>query len=53
MKGAKPTYGPLCKTDVEFCLHLVALCPFAKAIWYNSQWGLRMDNMGLSSLLHN
>ena len=24
---------PLCKTDVEFCLHLFALCPFAKVIY--------------------
>lgn len=42
----------LCKADVESCLHLFALCTFIKAIWYNSQWGLTMDNMGLTSPPH-
>ena len=42
----------LCKADVESCLHLFALCTFIKAIWYNSQWGPTMDNMGLTSPPH-
>ena len=46
---ATDTYCPLYKLETETSLHLFALCPVAKAVWFNSKWGLRMDSFGFSS----
>ena len=46
---ATDTYCPLYKMETETSLHLFALCPVAKAVWFNSKWGLRMDSFGFSS----
>ena len=43
------TYCPFCKMETETSLHLFALCPVAKAVWFDSKWGLRMDSFGFSS----
>ena len=42
---------PLCKAEVESSIHFFALCPVAKAFWFNSQWGVRSDALGFSSTL--
>ena len=42
---------PLCKTEVESSIHLFALCLVAKALWFNSNWGVRSDALGFSSTL--
>ena len=42
------TYCPLCKMETETSLHLFALCPVAKPVWFNSKWGLKMDSFGFS-----
>ena len=46
---ATDTYCPLYKLETETSLHLFDLCPVAKAVWFNSKWGLRMDSFGFSS----
>ena len=46
---ATDTYCRLYKMETETSLHLFALCPVAKAVWFNSKWGLRMDSFGFSS----
>lgn len=42
---------PLCKLEVESSIHLFALCPVAKSVWFNSYGfnSLRMDSLGFSS----
>ena len=42
-------YCPLCRLETETSLHLFALCLVAKALWFSSKWGLRMDSFGFSS----
>ncbi|XP_023905690.1 uncharacterized protein LOC112017471 [Quercus suber] len=34
---------PLCSSALETTLHLFTVCPFSKSLWYQSQWGLRME----------
>jgi len=34
---------PLCSSTNESSLHLFTVCTIAKAIWFQSQWGLRME----------
>ncbi|XP_050255022.1 uncharacterized protein LOC126700899 [Quercus robur] len=34
---------PLCSLTDESSLHLFTVCTIAKAIWFQSQWGLRME----------
>ena len=41
-------YCPLCRLETETCLHLFALCLVAKAVWFSSKWGLRIDSFGFS-----
>ncbi|KAF3973883.1 hypothetical protein CMV_002734 [Castanea mollissima] len=43
---------PLCKDDEESSLHLFISCPFARAVRFNSQWGLRLENLNLNSPSH-
>lgn len=40
---------PLCNSETESIVHLFALCPVAKAIWFNSQWGLRTEFLSIAS----
>ena len=35
-------YCPLYRLEIETSLHLFALCLVAKAVWFSSEWGLRM-----------
>ena len=35
--------SPLCSSTNESSLHLFTVCTIAKAIWFQSQWGLRME----------
>ena len=42
---------PLCKAEVESSIHLFALCLVAKALWFNSQWGVKSDALGFFSNL--
>ena len=43
--------SPLCKAEVESLIHLFALCLMAKALWFNSQWGVKSDALGFFSTL--
>ena len=43
---------PLCKDAEESSLHLFISCPFTRAAWFNSQWGLRLENLNLNSPSH-
>ena len=43
---------PLCKDAEESSLHLFISCPFTRAMWFNSQWGLRLENLNLNSPSH-
>ena len=43
---------PLCKDAEESSLHLFISCPFTRAVWFNSQWGLRLENLNLNSPSH-
>ena len=40
---------PLCSSVVETTLHLFTVCPFSKSLWYQSQWGLRMEVLNFES----
>ncbi|XP_075663049.1 uncharacterized protein LOC142632554 [Castanea sativa] len=42
---------PLCSSAVEITLHLFTVCPFSKSLWFQSQWGLRMDVLNFDSPL--
>ena len=42
-------YCPLYRLETKTSLHLFALCPIAKVVWFSSKWGLRMDSFGFSS----
>ncbi|KAL0017509.1 hypothetical protein SO802_004578 [Lithocarpus litseifolius] len=35
--------------DVEICTHLFFKCPVARAIWFASRWGLKLDNAPVNS----
>ncbi|XP_075640398.1 uncharacterized protein LOC142612167 [Castanea sativa] len=37
----------LCNTGQESTIHLFINCPLARALWFNSQWGIRIDNWGI------
>ena len=39
---------PSCKLKVESSIHLFALCPVARPVWFNSKWRLKMDSFGFS-----
>ena len=41
---------PLCNLFDESPLHIFALCPIAKSLWFHSQWGVRTDSLGLASI---
>ncbi|KAK9988528.1 hypothetical protein SO802_028767 [Lithocarpus litseifolius] len=41
---------PLCNLSDESSLHIFALCPIAKSLWFRSQWGVKTDLLGLSSI---
>ena len=41
---------PLCNLSDETPLHIFALCPIAKSLWFPSQWGVRTDSLGLASI---
>ena len=43
---------PLCKDAEESSLHLFISCPFTRAVWFKSQWGLRLENLNLNSPSH-
>ena len=43
---------PLCKDTEESSLHLFISCPFTRAVWFNSQWGLSLENLNLNSPSH-
>ena len=38
---------PLCNLSDESSLHLFALYPIPKSLWFCSQWGVRTDSLGL------
>ena len=46
--GGGDTRCPLCNLGHESFVRLFFLCPGTKAIWFKSQWGLRMEVLGLS-----
>ncbi|XP_030974728.1 uncharacterized protein LOC115994650 [Quercus lobata] len=39
----------LCGLTTESSLHLFTICAIAKAVWFQSQWGLRMEEIGFES----
>ena len=39
----------LCSSAVETTLHLFTVCPFSKSLWYQSEWGLRMEVLNFDS----
>ena len=41
---------PFCNLSDESSLHLFALCPIAKSLWFCSQWGVRTNSLGLASI---
>ena len=41
---------PLCNLSDELSLHIFALCPIAKSLWFRSQWIVRTDSLGLASI---
>ena len=43
---------PLCKDAEESSLHHFISCLFTRAVWFNSQWGLRLENLNLNSPSH-
>lgn len=43
---------PLCKDYKESSFHLFISCPFMRFVWFNSQWGLKLENLNLSSPSH-
>ncbi|XP_075640489.1 uncharacterized protein LOC142612257 [Castanea sativa] len=40
---------PLCNSAMETTLHIFTVCPFAKSLWFQSQWGLKMDVLNFDS----
>ena len=40
---------PLCSSTDESTLHLFTICTIAKSIWFQSQWGLRMEAIEFGS----
>ena len=42
----------LCNTGQESTIHLFINCPLARALWFSSQWGIRIDNCKLSTPAH-
>jgi ribonuclease HI len=45
------TNCPLCSIHVETPLHLFWQCPLARALWFNSVWGIRTDLIHLDNIL--
>ncbi|KAF3951838.1 hypothetical protein CMV_022555 [Castanea mollissima] len=43
------TSCPLCNVEVESALHLFTQCHIARAIWFGSQWNLRIDRWHVQS----
>ena len=43
---------PICKDAEESSLHHFISCLFTRAVWFNSQWGLRLENLNLNSPSH-
>ena len=41
--GSMDLCYPLYSSAMETTLHLFTVCPFSKSLWYQSQWGLRME----------
>lgn len=41
---------PLCNANEETCLHLFVYCLCAQSVWFNCQWGLKLENLGINSL---
>ena len=39
----------LCNSGQESTIHLFIDCPLARALWFSSQWGIRIDNCELST----
>ena len=46
------TTCPLCGEHPESTIHLLWQCSLAKALWFNSSWGIRIDYFLLNSLKH-
>ncbi|XP_030939755.1 uncharacterized protein LOC115964624 [Quercus lobata] len=46
------TNCPLCNVEAESTLHLFTQCHIAKAIWFGSQWNLRIDRWQVQSPAH-
>ena len=39
----------MCNSALETSLHLLTVCPFAKSLWFQSHWGVRIDLLALRS----
>ena len=46
------TNCPLCNVEAEPTLHLFTQCHIARAIWFGSQWNLRIDRWQVQSPAH-
>ena len=40
---------PLCSSAMETTLHLFTVCPLSKSLWYQRQWGLKMEVLNFES----
>ncbi|KAL0010997.1 hypothetical protein SO802_006105 [Lithocarpus litseifolius] len=46
------TCCPLCNVEAESALHFFTQCHIARAIWFGSQWNLRIDKWQIHSPAH-
>jgi hypothetical protein len=40
---------PICGHQLETLIHLLWTCPLARALWFNSAWGIKTDSFQLDS----